>query len=125
VTSSHTTRASHTPGPWIADSLFMHNDRVVRISAYDGTPDYYHRCMDIAECFVRDSRHDKDAPHVLQAEANARLIAAAPALLEALQMIVDTYCFDSSTDSAIWQTAFGALAMATGNKSDEQQDVKP
>jgi len=74
-------RASHTPGPWIADNLYMNDDQVVRVSAYDGTPDYYHRCMGIAECFVRDHRHDKDAPHVLQAEANARLIAAAPDLL--------------------------------------------
>lgn len=63
----------------------MNDDQVVRVSAYDGTPDYYHRCMGIAECFVRDSRHDKDAPHVLQAEANARLIAAAPALLALAQ----------------------------------------
>jgi hypothetical protein len=47
-------------------------------------------------------------------EANARLIVAAPDLYEALQLVLDTYGFDSSTDSSIWQTVCAALAKARG-----------
>jgi hypothetical protein len=45
---------------------------------------------------------------------NARLIAAAPELYEALERVCDTYGFDASTDSSIWQEAFAALAKARG-----------
>ncbi len=48
--------------------------------------------------------------------ADARLVAAAPELLDALKLIVDTYGFDSSTDSAIWKTAHAAITKATGEK---------
>src|SRR3546814_11845342 len=50
-------------------------------------------------------------------EANARLIAAAPDLLEALQLVWDTYGMDPSVDSSIWQTARAAIAKATGGQS--------
>jgi hypothetical protein len=40
--------------------------------------------------------------------SNARLIAAAP------ERVCDTYGFDASTDSSIWQEAFAALAKARG-----------
>src|SRR3546814_17595280 len=50
-------------------------------------------------------------------EANARLIAAAPDLLEALQLVWDTYGMDPSVDSSIWQTARAAIAKATDRKS--------
>lgn len=45
---------------------------------------------------------------------NARLIAAAPELLEALQLVWDAYGFDPSVDSSIWQAAREAIAKATG-----------
>jgi hypothetical protein len=48
------------------------------------------------------------------ARANWHLISAAPELLAALQLVVDTYGFDSSTDSSIWRTALAAIAKATG-----------
>jgi hypothetical protein len=47
---------------------------------------------------------------------NAHLIAAAPELYEALERVCDTYGFDSSTDSSIWQEAFAALAKARGEQ---------
>lgn len=50
----------------------------------------------------------------LRQHRNARLIAAAPELLEALELVRDTYGFDSSTDSSIWHTVNAAIAKATG-----------
>lgn len=49
-----------------------------------------------------------------EAEANASLLAAAPDLYEALHLVLDTYGFDSSTDSSIWQTVTAALSKARG-----------
>ena len=55
----------HTPGPWFADTSFVGSEAIDRF-------------------FV--SCHSKDLPGGRnEAESNARLIAAAPALLEALQ----------------------------------------
>lgn len=56
-------------------------------------------------------KHGAKAEH--EAEANAALIAAAPALRDALQLVADTYSFDPSIDSSIWQTVFAAIALAT------------
>lgn len=47
-------------------------------------------------------------------DANAHLIAAAPALYEALRRVMDTYGFDPSIDSSIWNEAAGALSLALG-----------
>lgn len=49
-----------------------------------------------------------------QDDDHAHLIAAAPELYDALQLVLDTYGFDSSTDSSIWQTVTAALAKARG-----------
>lgn len=111
-------RPLHTPGPWIADSLYMQHDRVVRISAYDGKPGYYHRCMSIAECHVRESRSDNSSPNVLQAEANARLIAAAPELFEALKEAQKRLeMIDGNDEPAVALRILigGALAAAVGS----------
>ena len=51
---------------------------------------------------------------VVYQEDDATLIAAAPELYEALELVLDTYGFDSSTDSSIWQTVTAALAKARG-----------
>ena len=44
---------------------------------------------------------------------HAKVIAAAPELLDALLLVWDTYGMDSSIDSAIWQTVQAALKKAT------------
>lgn len=52
-----------------------------------------------------------------EGRANAYQFAASGALYDALQLVVDTYGFDPSVDSSIWQTALAALAFARGEKS--------
>jgi hypothetical protein len=76
-----------TPGPWIADEFCEENDQCTRVGTYDGTPLYYHRTATIALC---QTNHDDDEPDtiprigIVEAEANAKLIAAAPDLYAAL-----------------------------------------
>lgn len=50
--------------------------------------------------------------------AAARLATAAPKMLDALQLVLDTYGFDSSTDSSIWQTVVEAIGAAKGEPHD-------
>ncbi len=82
----------HTPGPWSFDGP-AHNVIVWGPEA------------DQRVCFMTSDG---------AAEANARLISAAPDLLAALQYVWDAYGFDPSIDSAIWQTVLAARAKATG-----------
>jgi hypothetical protein len=82
----------HTPGPWKTNG-----DPYV--STADGK-------RSIAFCDTRHGHEDR---------ANARLIAAAPELLEALKVFCSLGRADSSTD---WNVAFNegakAIAKATG-----------
>lgn len=84
------TKGSHTPGPWVVDGLTVNSVPGGNI------------------CLLNLARPEAAT------NANGRLIAAAPYLLEALQLVMDTYGFDSSTDSAIWKTAAAAIAKAEG-----------
>ena len=75
-----------TPGPWIADDIFMQSDHRVRVSYYNGQHDYYHNCPTICECFLTEEGDDDKPPiGLVAAEANANLISAAPELYEALK----------------------------------------
>lgn len=74
----------HTPGPWVADDFCMQDDRQVRVGTTDGTKHYYHTSATICECAVSDEDGDGE-PSVAVAEANARLIARAPAMDNALR----------------------------------------
>jgi hypothetical protein len=98
---------SHTPGQWYVGNK----------QRPSGTPFAANRVWSgdrpIA-MLISDSAQPADIDP--ETQANARLIAAAPDLLEALQLVVDTYGFDSSTDSAIWQTACAAIAKAEGKQ---------
>ena len=76
----------HTPGPWQADI------RNGSITVYEASKDF--NCLDIPrENFVAywHRHHDYAGNWYVREEdkANARLIAAAPELLEALQMQLD------------------------------------
>jgi hypothetical protein len=60
----------HTPGPWKAHPTGL---------SRSGLPEYQIHWSDIGECVAE----------IVHGEANARLIAAAPELLEALEMVRD------------------------------------
>jgi hypothetical protein len=78
-------RVSHTPGPWSADKWAPGYS----VSA----PDSHHTICNLTDCN--------------NAEANARLIAAAPELLEALKGLRDRAAKDAETyaqngNESIW-----------------------
>ena len=75
----------HTPGPWVASDMNTDSSSPVAVWQHDGRSDFYLRCSQICECFVDD---DGGPVHVVQAEANARLIAAAPDMFSILQRVV-------------------------------------
>lgn len=95
-----------TPGPWFAhdaSNLLTHDESgpLYRIG-----PDEY---TSVAE--VRPGSEDDDLP--AQTEANARLIAAAPDLLEALEQCVEKLW---TTDKETVEKARAAIAKARGKE---------
>ncbi len=93
----------HTPGPWAieyrTDGQFTYSPRIYAGPAVIHYTAGYHT-------------EEQDATFKARAEANARLIAAAPELLEALQWIVSQpqgYMY-----LEVREKAAAALAKATG-----------
>lgn len=87
---------SHTPGPWFADASFVGSAAIDRF---------------FVACNSKDLPGGRD-----EAEANARLIAAAPALLEALQQLLEHGEFTDYPNTRQWnavQAARAAIAAAT------------
>ena len=93
--------AKHTPGPWRStkgarDTVHIGPDvrndagRIVAFVSYDGAP-------------VGDGA---------EADANARLIAAAPAMLEALRIALENAWVISDHDCAMPRVDFDALLAA-------------
>jgi hypothetical protein len=101
--------SKHTPGPWEAERVYLTiEDPTMRITAYDGA-------LYVAEAAYSHVRGER-AIHVTDADemrANARLIAAAPDLLEALRNFVDG-CSLSIDAAAV---ARAAIAKATGEQA--------
>lgn len=92
---------SHTPGPWHA-----HEEATIVRWGYVSTSEERNRKFFIASCFdVPDLSPDANT-----SEANARLIAAAPELLEALREVVAI----SDRKHNAWDKAHAAIAKATG-----------
>jgi hypothetical protein len=106
-----------TPGPWIADDLFMENGNHVRVGTNNGRFDYFLSSTTICECFVSDDLDD-DNPRIgiVTAERNARLLAAAPKLYDALNRLI--CALDAGDhpphDSCLRVDARAALAKACG-----------
>ncbi len=86
----------HTPGPWIVEDYFVFASNTLRI----------------ADCDC----DEQDMPES-EIEANTRLIAAAPAMYEALQIMVRAANVDEIDPLVMFasiERAKGALAQAEG-----------
>ena len=91
--------SKHTPGPWTANKPTRDNGRA----------EIHAGCMLVAQAFnwMLDAEGDE------QCWADARLIAAAPELLEALQDMVSDH---ASLSAATLAFARAAIAKATGEQ---------
>jgi hypothetical protein len=96
--------SNHTPGPWYV----LDGRRVSWASPYrefgDGFSSY---CVAITH----------EWPGLIDAEANARLIAAAPDMLQALRRAVLALAFAAETSAAMrddYEAVNAAIAKATG-----------
>ena len=94
----------HTPGPWIRD---VHSGIDCDVRAANGRK--------VALCWGLASNHATNYKPQYRAEcaANARLIAAAPELLEALQELVEDVRYGDPVDVAILGKATAVIAKAT------------
>ena len=103
-----TTQANHTPGPWIRDGDDIGVETTV---AGD--------LVFLVVCELREPSLYHTADTIVQQEANARLIAAAPDLLAALQVIV---ALDDEDQPGLWpfeaelDAARAAIRRATGGE---------
>jgi hypothetical protein len=95
----------HTPGPWIIEQYGHYEDGYCKWEVLGTDPSYIYGQILVCE----------GQGHEL---ANARLIAAAPELLEALQWIVEVHLDDQLShekDPELWlDQAQTAIAKATG-----------
>lgn len=92
--------SKHTPGPWETDRNNVHSGQIATI----------HHCLnnDWVEVWSPNWPADED-----EQEANARLIAAAPELLEALEGFVA--CWDACASPVEFaEKARAAIAKARG-----------
>lgn len=85
-----------TPGPWYVHAPEPTLPFYVSNNAED------HHNVEVAVLYGKDSG------------ADARLVAAAPDLLAALERVRDAYGFDPSIESSIWQEVNAAITKARG-----------
>lgn len=103
-----TKQATHTPGPWALQSLG---------GGYRGYDDWCPWCVRSPQNVHLATVGGVDRFESERIEANARLIAAAPELLEALEGIVDNEMCScpAECDDQCWHSiARRAIAKATG-----------
>jgi hypothetical protein len=102
---------THTPGPWFVSHVrgFGSKDRCTHVTARDhNSKDIAGDCP-IAICHEGASHWDTKFPH----QANARLIAAAPDLLDAAEAALD--------DMDEWLAISDSLTRAGFNMDDMQE----
>lgn len=105
--------SKHTPGPWAISNAYG-GGTAIWISSKSGAP----MVLQGAQCLRSDTAKYEQIS-VDQLQANARLIAATPELLGALQVMLRDYAAvhdigDVEMQPAIYQ-ARAAIAKATGN----------
>lgn len=99
------TQAKHTPGPWIIEDITDDGQSVISAASKNW--------IDFARVWVvTDESTDKEG------EANARLIAAAPELLEALKDVMSAVELGWIPDGESMFNARAAIAKATGASND-------
>jgi len=120
--------SKHTPGPWrlyeAANTYYIHAEA----GSYqrEGQTCYYIGGLYDRDSFVADLIVTNQGP---SGDANARLIAAAPELLEALQAVLamaDTTAPRKQDDAITWREnddlargkALAAIAKATGDNHE-------
>lgn len=91
--------SKHTPGPWKIIPGFS------KMKVYGGEKHQGHFC--IADCHQFDIANDQDAA-TIEKEANARLIAAAPQMLDALEALVSNHGGLSDENYSIAKAAIAA-----------------
>jgi len=96
--------SKHTPGPW---AVHDHPTDPYQYGHHVTTEDGLTICSVTYQLPVNTPHGVEEATRV----ANARLIAAAPELLEALQTLVDAV----DPESTGWSEAVAAIAKATGS----------
>ena len=105
---THTTK--HTPGPWVIEKGW-NGDRPTITAKVSKTQVIDNRGL------IADLEH---TPFIEHAQANARLIAAAPAMYEALRMLIalDPRCHRGVTHCGECGACLGqaALAQAEGKQ---------
>ena len=100
-------QSSFTPGPWAV----VEHDHAICIRTESPSKTKYG-----ASRYAAIGGFDRnDSAQLEEARANARLIAAAPELLEALQSVLDN-CLDSEGLCAAHAKARAAIAKATGEQ---------
>ena len=98
--------AKHTPSPWWVDDFGNGDVRVVVDPVKGMPPPICDGRTFVCKLYQQDERG-------IDAKANARLIAAAPELLEALQAIMEDIDSEFGTDYD-YNKARAAIAKATG-----------
>ena len=104
--------AKHTPGPWRVEGG-------TTLIWGDCNPDdttSYGLGYPIAECRHTPAASWSRGPSKYEeAEANARLISAAPELLELIERAHEADCPDEDIRTAWWEARAAAIAKATGS----------
>lgn len=102
-------KTKHTPGPWAVDINTNHAHEAETVRGADN--------VRIAATYkIHDQRDDKKAAY-FEARANARLIAAAPELLRALEFAKNELHYHPATrNSEALEVVRAAIAKATGGE---------
>lgn len=96
------TEMKHTPGPWVVQKSPSHNGYSVKSEALD----WDNQTREVASVFMSYGLKAEERRGIVH--ANARLIAAAPEMMEALRDIAKQW-----PDSSAAKTARSAIAKAT------------